>query len=78
MPRTENHAAAEFIGDYLIARLMECGVRDVFGIPGDYVLAFHAKLAESRLRLVGCTGERTCAGFAADAYAASNGIGASA
>ena len=75
MPRTETHAAAQSIGDYLIARLMECGVRDVFGIPGDYVLAFYAKLAESKLRLVGCTRE-DCAGFAADAYARVNGIGA--
>ena len=75
MPRTETHAAAQSIGDYLIARLLECGVRDVFGIPGDYVLAFYAKLSDSRLRLVGCTRE-DCAGFAADAYARMNGIGA--
>jgi indolepyruvate decarboxylase len=75
MPRTETHAAAQSIGDYLIARLRECGVRDVFGIPGDYVLAFYAKLSESDLRLVGCTRE-DCAGFAADAYARVNGIGA--
>ena len=26
------------IGDYLIRRLQDYGVRDVFGIPGDYVL----------------------------------------
>ena len=30
------------IGDYLIHRLQDFGVRDVFGIPGDYVLAFYA------------------------------------
>jgi indolepyruvate decarboxylase len=75
MPRGEAHAPAQSIGDYLIARLLECGVRHIFGIPGDYVLAFYAKLAASKLRLVGCTRE-DCAGFAADAYARMNGIGA--
>jgi indolepyruvate decarboxylase len=63
------------IGAYLIQRLQECGVRDVFGIPGDYVLAFYAQLEQSPIRLVGCTRE-DCAGFAADAYARINGIGA--
>ena len=50
-------------------------MRDVFGIPGDYVLAFYAMMEKSPLRLVGCTRE-DCAGFAADAYARVNGIGA--
>ncbi|MGD0900539.1 MAG: thiamine pyrophosphate-binding protein [Thermoguttaceae bacterium] len=63
------------VGEFLIRRLLECGVRDVFGIPGDYVLAFYAMVEESPLRLVGCTRE-DCAGFAADAYARVNGIGA--
>ena len=75
MPRSNTATHGQSIGDYLIARLLECGVRDVFGIPGDYVLAFYAKLSESKLRLVGCTRE-DCAGFAADAYARVNGIGA--
>jgi indolepyruvate decarboxylase len=63
------------IGDYLIRRLQDYGVRDIFGIPGDYVLAFYAMLEASPIRLVGCTRE-DCAGFAADAYARLNGIGA--
>jgi indolepyruvate decarboxylase len=63
------------VGEYLIRRLADYGVRDVFGIPGDYVLAFFAMLEKSPLRLVGCTRE-DCAGFAADAYARVNGIGA--
>jgi indolepyruvate decarboxylase len=63
------------IGQYLIRRLSEAGVRDVFGIPGDYILAFYAMLEKSPLRVVGCTRE-DCAGFAADAYARINGIGA--
>lgn len=63
------------IGDYLIHRLQDFGVRDVFGIPGDYVLSFYARIEKSKLNLVGCTRE-DCAGFAADAYARLNGIGA--
>ena len=63
------------IGQYLIRRLCEEGVRDVFGIPGDYVLGFYNLLEQSPLRIVGCTRE-DCAGFAADAYARINGIGA--
>jgi len=63
------------IGKYLIRRLADYGVRDVFGIPGDYVLAFYAQLEASPLNVVGCTRE-DCAGFAADAYARINGIGA--
>jgi indolepyruvate decarboxylase len=63
------------IGGYLIKRLLDHGVRDVFGIPGDYVLGFYAEMEKSPLRLVGCTRE-DCAGFAADAYARINGIGA--
>jgi indolepyruvate decarboxylase len=63
------------IGDYLIRRLQDFGVRDIFGIPGDYVLAFYAMLEASPIKIVGCTRE-DCAGFAADAYARLNGIGA--
>jgi indolepyruvate decarboxylase len=63
------------IGDYLIRRLMDYGVRDLFGIPGDYVLGFYSLLEKSPIRTVGCTRE-DCAGFAADAYARVNGIGA--
>lgn len=63
------------IGEYLIRRLQDFGVRHVFGIPGDYVLAFYGMLEKSPLGLVGCTREDS-AGFAADAYARLNGIGA--
>lgn len=68
-------SAGVSIGAYLLQRLQECGVRDVFGIPGDYILSFFAMLEQSGLNTVGCTRE-DCAGFAADAYARINGIGA--
>lgn len=63
------------IGEYLIQRLSDHGVRHIFGIPGDYVLSFYADLEQSPIDLIGCTRE-DCAGFAADAYARINGIGA--
>ena len=63
------------IGEYLIRRLQDYGIRDIFGIPGDYILSFYHMLSASPIRLVGCTRE-DCAGFAADAYARVNGMGA--
>jgi indolepyruvate decarboxylase len=62
------------IGEYLIQRLLDHGVKDMFGIPGDYVLSFYAKLEKSPINVVGCTREDN-AGFAADAYARLNGLG---
>ena len=63
------------IADYLIQRLQEEGLRDVFGLPGDYVLGFLDHLAGSSLRMVGTCDEQG-AGFAADAYGRLNGLGA--
>lgn len=63
------------IGSYLIQRLQDYGVRDVFGIPGDFVLTFYDQLQKSPLRVVGATREDN-AGYAADGYARVNGLGA--
>lgn len=63
------------IAAYLIQRLRDYGIDDVFGIPGDYVLSFYSELERSPINVVGCTRE-DCAGFAADAYARLNGMGA--
>ena len=63
------------IGGYLIQRLRDYGINDLFGIPGDYVLSFYSELEKSPINVVGCTRE-DCAGFAADAYARLNGMGA--
>lgn len=62
------------LGQYLIDRLHDLGVRHVFGIPGDYVLAFYKMVEESPIELVGTTTE-LAAGYAADAYARINGLG---
>src|SRR5512134_3831726 len=63
------------IGGYLIERMHALGVNDVFGIPGDFVLGFYAMLERSPIRVVGTCSELN-AGYAADAYARMNGIGA--
>src|SRR5581483_8123315 len=64
------------IGDYLIQQLHAHGVRHVFGIPGDYVLGFYDQLSRSKLLRVINTCDEQGAGFAADAYARVNGLGA--
>jgi len=63
------------IGEYLIQRLQDYGIHDVFGIPGDFVLQFYGMLQESPIRVVG-TRREDCAGYAADGYARVNGMGA--
>ena len=67
--------AGHTIGSYLIQRLQDYGVRDVFGIPGDFVLTFYDQLQKSPLRVIGATREDN-AGYAADGYARVNGLGA--
>jgi len=63
------------IAEYLITRLEQTGLKHVFGIPGDYVLGFYDLLSKSSLSVIGtCT--EIGAGFAAEAYARLNGLGA--
>ncbi len=66
---------SETIGDYLIRRLGEEGVGHVFGVPGDYVLAFFGQMENSPLKVINTSDEQG-AGFAADAYARVKGLGA--
>jgi indolepyruvate decarboxylase len=63
------------IGTAVLDRLHQLGVRHIFGIPGDYVLGLYKLMESSPIQHVGTTRE-DCAGFAADAYARINGIGA--
>jgi indolepyruvate decarboxylase len=63
------------IGRYLIDQLHRHGVRHIFGVPGDYVLGFYDLIEKGPIRHVGTTREDS-AGFAADAYARINGMGA--
>ncbi|MBV8684163.1 MAG: alpha-keto acid decarboxylase family protein [Caulobacteraceae bacterium] len=64
------------IGDFLLRRLEEAGVRHLFGVPGDYNLGLLQQLADTgALEWVGTTGELN-ASYAADGYARLNGVGA--
>ncbi|HOD82680.1 MAG: Indole-3-pyruvate decarboxylase [Planctomycetes bacterium ADurb.Bin126] len=63
------------VGRYLVRRLEQCGLKHVFGIPGDYVLGFYELLLGSSMGVVGTCTEAGAA-FAADAYARVNGLGA--
>lgn len=64
------------VANFLIERLQSLGLKHVFGLPGDYVLDFYAKLCETPSINVINTTDEAHAGFAADAYARVNGIGA--
>jgi len=74
-PNASQGKTPHSIGSYLIQRLQDVGVRDIFGIPGDFVLKFYGMLEDSPIRVVGTTNE-ACAGYAADGYARINGVGA--
>ncbi len=75
MMHSEHPSNSVSIGKYLIQRLQDYGIHDLFGIPGDYVLTFYGMLEKSPINVVVCTREDN-AGFAADAYARLNGMGA--
>ena len=62
------------IGEYLINKLYEHGLRHAFGIPGDYVLAFYKQLYDSKIKLINTCDEQS-AGYAANAYARVRGLG---
>lgn len=66
---------ARSVGEYLVRSLQEAGLEHVFGVPGDYVLRFYDLLSKSPITVVGTCNEMG-AGFAADAYARLNGLGA--
>lgn len=64
------------VGDYLLDRLAELGVTEVFGVPGDFNLELldHV-LAHPRVRWVGNANELN-AGYAADGYGRLRGMSA--
>ncbi|RKU36057.1 preprotein translocase subunit Tim44 [Candidatus Poribacteria bacterium] len=63
------------IGEYLLRKLESYGIEHIFGIPGDYVLRFYNLIEQSPIQQVGMTRE-DAAGYAADAYARTKGMGA--
>lgn len=70
------YTTAYTVGDYLLDRLAELGVTEVFGVPGDFNLEFldHV-LAHDTVRWVGGANELN-AGYTADGYGRLRGISA--
>ncbi|THG15477.1 hypothetical protein TEA_020710 [Camellia sinensis var. sinensis] len=70
------NAADSTLGRHLARRLVQIGVSDVFSVPGDFNLTLlDHLLAEPGLNLIGCCNELN-AGYAADGFARSRGVGA--
>ncbi len=63
------------IGEYLLRKLESYGIEHIFGVPGDYVLRFYNCIEQSPIQHIGMTRE-DAAGYAADAYARTRGMGA--
>jgi indolepyruvate decarboxylase len=66
----------ESIGNFLLRRLQEVGIRHIFGVPGDYNLGLMQQLEDrGEPAWIGNCNELNAA-YATDAYARINGIGA--
>ncbi|GAB4833995.1 Pyruvate decarboxylase 3 [Ancistrocladus abbreviatus] len=76
-PTTNDARPGSTLGRHIARRLVQIGVNDVFSVPGDFNLTLlDHLLAEPGLNLIiGCCNELN-AGYAADGYARSRGVGA--
>lgn len=64
------------VGAYILDCLKKLGIKDLFGVPGDYNLIFLDDVMKDKgIRWIGNTNELN-AGYAADAYAKIHGISA--
>lgn len=64
------------VSDYLIQELSKLGIKDFFGLPGDYNFNILTSVENNEnTNWIGCTNELN-AGYAADGYARINGYGA--
>lgn len=61
---------------YVLDRLKDLGIADVFGVPGDYAFPLNDAICnDPKLRWIGCTNELNAA-YAADGYARIKGVAA--
>jgi TPP-dependent 2-oxoacid decarboxylase len=76
MPKTEEQTqkSTTTIGKYLLDRLHHLGVKQIFGIPGDYILRFDQLIEQHPIQFINATRENT-AGYMSDAYARLTGLG---
>jgi TPP-dependent 2-oxoacid decarboxylase len=63
------------VGQYLLKRLEQLGINQIFGVPGDFVLKFCDQIIHSPLQFINTCNELN-GGYAADGYARINRIGA--
>ena len=62
------------LAEYVVERLADLGIDQVFGVPGDYTFPFDDAIeASSRVKWVVCANELNAA-YAADGYARVNGV----
>ena len=66
----------ETVIQYLLNRLKQLGIRDIFGVPGDYAFPINNAICDDKeLRWIGCCNELNAA-YAADGYARIKGMSA--
>ena len=59
---------------YLLDRLKQLGIRDIFGVPGDFAFPINNAICDDKeLRWIGCCNELNAA-YAADSYARIKGM----
>ena len=56
------------VAEYLLIRLKQMGIDQLFGVPGDFVLGFLNEVLESEVHYIGTCNELNAA-YAADGYA---------
>ena len=62
--------------EYVLSRLRQTGVADIFGVPGDFSFPINDAICLSKeIRWIGCSNELNAA-YAADGYARVRGVGA--
>ena len=62
--------------EYVLSRLRQIGVTDIFGVPGDFSFPINDAICLSKeMRWIGCSNELNAA-YAADGYARVRGVGA--
>jgi indolepyruvate decarboxylase len=67
---------AQTVVQYVLSRLRDIGIKDVFGVPGDFSFPIcDAIVQDPSLRWIGCCNELNAA-YAADGYARISGLGA--
>jgi indolepyruvate decarboxylase len=74
--RSERETLTMSVGEFLLRRIREAGIKDAFGVPGDYNLELLQQMEDSgTLRWIGACNELN-ASYAADGYARLNGMAA--